>query len=114
MQRDPFVGAAVQRLNLLLEVALPARLEPGVQARVERIVGATAIKQRDLVRALERGEIPLDAYVKKFRQLMAEDFLRLDWLLGRKVFLAVFDAPPEVAAQAIDPRAFVAGLTQRG
>jgi hypothetical protein len=115
MQNDPFVRAAVQRLNMLLDLALPVRLEPAVHARVERIAAATAARQRDLVLALERGEIALETYVREFRQLVTADFLRLDWLLGRKAFLALFDAPPEAAARTIDPRAFASahGLTPR-
>jgi hypothetical protein len=115
MQGDGFVDQAVQRMNLLLDRALAGRLDPGTRARVEQIVGATATRQRELALALQRGEIAPQVYLDQFNQLVAEDFRRIDAVLGRDAFLAVFGEPPEVAANIIDPEAFAAahGLNRR-
>jgi hypothetical protein len=115
MQSDRFVDQAVQRMNLLLDRALAGRLDPGVRARVEQIVAATARRQRELVLALERGEIAPQVYLDQFNQLVADDFHRIDAVLGRDAFIAVFGEPPDVAANIIDPEAFAAahGLNRR-
>jgi hypothetical protein len=115
MQSDPFIDEAVQRMNLLLDRALGDRVDPGVRARVEQIVAATAARQHELVLAFEDGKIAPETYLDAFNELVATDFRRLDEILGRDAFLAIFGELPEVAAKIIDPKAFAAahGLTQR-
>ena len=115
MQSDPFVEQSVLRMTLLLDRALAGRLDPGVRARVEQIVAATAVRHRELVLAFENGEITPEAYRDAFNDLVATDFRRIDEVLGRDAFLAVFGEPPEVAAKVIDPKAFAAahGSNQR-
>ena len=114
MQSDPFVDHAVQRMNLLLDRGLAGRVDPGVRTRVEQIVAATATRQRELALALKRGEIAPQVYLDQFNQLVTEDFRRIDAVLGRDAFIAVFGEPPDVAANIIDPEAFAAahGLNQ--
>jgi hypothetical protein len=115
MQSDPLVEQSVQRMNLLLDRALGDRLDPGVRARVEQIVAATAARQRELVLAFENREIAPETYLDAFNELVGTDFRRIDEVLGREAFLAVFGEPPDVAAKLIDPQAFAAahGLNQR-
>ena len=95
-------------MNLLLDRAPGDRLDPGVRARVEQIVAATAAKQRELVLAFEDGKIAPEAYLDEFNELVATDFRRLDEVIGRDAFLTVFGDPPDVAAKIIDPKAFAA------
>ena len=116
MENDPFVERSVRRMNLLLDRALGHRLDPGVRARVEQIAAATAARQRELVLAFENHEITPETYLDAFNELVATDFRRLDEVLGRDAFLAVFGEPPDVAAKIIDPKAFAAahGLHQPG
>ncbi len=74
MQSDPFVEQSVQRMNLLLDRALGDRLDPGVRARVEQIVAATAARQRELVLAFENREIAPETYLDAFNELVAHGF----------------------------------------
>ncbi len=74
MQSDAFVEQSVQRMNFLLDRALGDRLDPGVRARVEQIVTATAAKQRELVLAFEDGKIAPETYLDAFNELVATDF----------------------------------------
>lgn len=114
MQSDTFVTQSIERMNLLLDRQLGADLDAGVRPRVEQIVAEIATRQRGLVLAWQRGEIAPEAYLDEFTRLVAADFRRLDQVLGRDAFLAVFGAPPEEAAKVIDPEAFAAahGLTR--
>ena len=82
MQSDPFIDEAVQRMNLLLDRALGDRLDPGVRARVEQIVAATATRQRELVQAFKTAEFAPEAYLDAFNELVAIDFRRLDDVSG--------------------------------
>ena len=102
-------------MNLLLDRALGHRLDPGVRARVEQIAAATAARQRELVLAFENHEITPGPTSTRSTSWSA-DFRRLDEVLGRDAFLAVFGEPPDVAAKIIDPKAFAAahGLHQSG
>jgi hypothetical protein len=115
MQSDRFVEQAVQRMNLLLDRALAGRLDAAARTRIEQIAAATATRQRELVLALQGGEIAPQVYLDRFNELVVEDFRRIDVVLGRDAFIAVFGDPPDVAANIIDPEAFAAahGLNQR-
>jgi hypothetical protein len=95
-------------MNVLLDRAFGERLDPGVRARVEQIVAATAARQRELVLAFEDGKIAPETYLDAFNELVATDFRRLDEVLGRDAFLAIFSDPPEATAKIIDPQAFAA------
>lgn len=108
MQRDPFVEQSVQRTNTLLERELGSKLDPGVRTRVQQIVAATAARQRELVLAFESAEITPQTDLSEFHQLVAADLRRIDEVLGRAAFLAVFGEPPEAVARIIDPKAFAA------